>query len=163
MTIPLTHNERPMLPLNFKMVLGVANMLIAIHKFYKRLQSNDISPCSNKPVEDDECHRHDTNLALWRWLRWFIGTDSTRFCFCAIVLRWRPQKWLSFRILEVVRLHHSHSRRHAARSRFDVVARFGERPGVRQLRFGLTFCLVCCSVCHRWSHSTNIKPNRNSN
>jgi len=52
-----------MLPLNFKMVLGVANMLIA-NAMRKRLQSNGISPCSNKLVEDDECHRHDTNLSL---------------------------------------------------------------------------------------------------
>ena len=61
-----------MLPLNFKMVLGVANILIVIHKFCGRLQSDGISPCANKPVEDNEYHRHNANLAFWYRLRWFI-------------------------------------------------------------------------------------------
>ena len=51
-----------MLPLNFKTVLGVANILIAISK---RLQFNGGSPSPNNPVEDDKYHRHDTNLTLW--------------------------------------------------------------------------------------------------
>jgi hypothetical protein len=41
----VAHKERPTLPLNFKMVLGVANILIAIRKFVE-----DTNPMVSHPV-----------------------------------------------------------------------------------------------------------------